>query len=226
MQKKYITHWKHSLCNSQKLEFYNVFKDSYTPSIYLDVTWKNPYRKTLVKLRISNHKLNIETGRYDKISRFDRICPVCSLDIEDEIHFLFDCAKLLFDLLFIIVIVKGPLKYLVAKLHGCYPGANSLTVSQYFFARFFRRRPVADSSRCLTFYFAATNTKSTFCLQLFIDVLLYGYNMWVVPLFFKLSCFTWKLHPRTGVLTESRSDGCMLMGKFRKDDSTRFPVSG
>ena len=25
MQKKYITHWKHSLCNSRKLEFY-VFK--------------------------------------------------------------------------------------------------------------------------------------------------------------------------------------------------------
>ena len=35
MQKKYITHWKHSLCNSQKLEFYNVFKDSSAPSIYL-----------------------------------------------------------------------------------------------------------------------------------------------------------------------------------------------
>ena len=93
MQKKYITHWKHSLYNSQKLEFYNVFKDSYTPSIYLDVTRKNANRKTLVKLRISNHKLNIETGRYDKISRCDRICPVCSLDIEDEIHFLYDCAK-------------------------------------------------------------------------------------------------------------------------------------
>ena len=40
MQKKYIAHWKHSLCNSQKLEFYNVFKHSYTPSIYLDVTRK------------------------------------------------------------------------------------------------------------------------------------------------------------------------------------------
>ena len=91
MQKKYITHWKHSLCNSQKLEFYNVLKDSYTPSIYLDVTRKNPNRKTLVK--ISNHKLNIETGRYNKISRCDRICPVCSLDIEEEIHFLIDCAK-------------------------------------------------------------------------------------------------------------------------------------
>ena len=78
----------------QKLEFYNVFKVSYAPSIYLDVsTRKSQNRKTLVKLRISDHKLNIETGRYDKISRCNRICPVCSLDIEDEIHFLFDCAK-------------------------------------------------------------------------------------------------------------------------------------
>ena len=39
-QKKYITHWKHSLCNPQKLEFYSVFKDSYTPLIYLDLQEK------------------------------------------------------------------------------------------------------------------------------------------------------------------------------------------
>ena len=93
--------------------------------------------------------------------------------------------------------LKGPLKYLVAKLHGCYPGANSLPVSQNFFARFFRRRPVVDSSRCLTFLLRCNKQKNTFCLLFFINVLLYGYNMWVVPLFFKLSCFAWKLHPRT-----------------------------
>ena len=79
MQKKYIPHWKHSICNSQKLEFYNVFKDSYTLSIHLDVTRKNTNRKTLVKLRISKDKLKIETGRYDNISRCNRICPVCGL---------------------------------------------------------------------------------------------------------------------------------------------------
>ena len=93
MHKKYITNWKLSLCNSLKLEFYNVFEDSYTPSIYLDITRKNPNRKTLVKLRLSNHKLNIKTVRYDKILRCDRICPVCGLNIEDEIHFLFNCPK-------------------------------------------------------------------------------------------------------------------------------------
>ena len=46
-----------------------------------------------MKLRISDHKLNIEIGRYDKTSRCDRICPVCGLNIEDEIHFLLDCPK-------------------------------------------------------------------------------------------------------------------------------------
>ena len=48
-----------------------------------------------MKLRLSNHKLNIETGRYDKILRCHRICPVCGLNIEDEIHFLFNCPKYL-----------------------------------------------------------------------------------------------------------------------------------
>ena len=62
-------------------------KDSYTPSIYLDITKKNPKRKTLENFRISNNKLNIETSKYDNISRCDRICPVCGLNIEDEIHF-------------------------------------------------------------------------------------------------------------------------------------------
>ena len=63
---------------------------------------------------------------------------------------------------------KGPLKYLVAKLHGCYPGANSLPVSQNVFARFFRRRPVADSSRCLTFLLRCNKHKKHFLLTFFL----------------------------------------------------------
>lgn len=84
MKKKYIAYWKHSLCNSQKLEFYNTFKDSYTRSPYLDLTRKNPNRKTLVKLRISNHKLLIETGRYNNIPRSDRLCTICGHNVEDQ----------------------------------------------------------------------------------------------------------------------------------------------
>lgn len=41
----------------------------------------------------SCHKLNIKAGRHDKISRCDRICPVCGLNIKDEGHFLLNCFK-------------------------------------------------------------------------------------------------------------------------------------
>ena len=86
--------------------------------------------------------------------------------------------------------IKGPLKYLVAKLHRCYPGAISLPVSQNFFARFFRRRPVANSSRSLTFSLCCNKHKKHFLLTfLLINGLLYGYNMCVVSLFFILECF-------------------------------------
>ena len=64
------------------------------PSTYLDLTRKNASRKALVKLRISSHKLLIETGRYDNIPRNERVCNVCNRKtIEDEIHFLLDCPS-------------------------------------------------------------------------------------------------------------------------------------
>ena len=48
----------------------------------------------LVKLRISNHKLMIEIGRYNQVSKDNRTCPICgSNQIEDETHFLFYCSK-------------------------------------------------------------------------------------------------------------------------------------
>ena len=52
---------------------------------------------------------------------------------------------------------KGPLKYLVATLHGCHPNAISLPVSQNIFACFFRRQPVADSSRSWLFFLLRCN---------------------------------------------------------------------
>ena len=49
------------------------------------------YRKLICKLRISDHCLEIEKGRYKKIPRQERICKTCET-IDDEIHFLFNCS--------------------------------------------------------------------------------------------------------------------------------------
>ena len=60
MKKKYISYWNQTLQHSQKLSFYYTFKTNYSLSAYLELTRKNPSRKSLVKLRISSHKLRIE----------------------------------------------------------------------------------------------------------------------------------------------------------------------
>ena len=119
--------------------------------------------------------------------------------------------------------LKGPFKYLVAKLHRCYPGAISLPVSQNFFARFFRRRLVADSSRCLTFSLHCNKHKKHFLLTfLLINGLLYGYNMYVVPLFFILEWFACRKMSSTYGRSRATCYTVMLMEKFRQGDSTRF----
>ena len=48
-------------------------------------------RVSMSKLRLSNHRLVIETGRHKKIGKLDRKCPFCPSKIEDEEHFLTTC---------------------------------------------------------------------------------------------------------------------------------------
>ena len=78
MKQKYISYWQHTLQHSQKLEFYRSFKNEYVTSIYLEITRRISDRRTLTKLRISNHKLMIELGRYNNTTGDNRLCPVCS----------------------------------------------------------------------------------------------------------------------------------------------------
>ena len=62
MQQKCILHWQHTIQYSKKLQFLNSFKNEYT-SHYLHLTRKLNKRKELVKFRIGNHRLMIETAR-------------------------------------------------------------------------------------------------------------------------------------------------------------------
>ena len=92
MKQEYISYWQNTLQYSQKLEFYRSFKTDHTSSSYLDLARGTAGRRALVKLRISNHKLMIEIGRYNQTTKDNRHCPFCGCNvIEDEVHFLFQC---------------------------------------------------------------------------------------------------------------------------------------
>ena len=94
MKQEYIFYWQNTLQHSQKLEFYRSFKTDHTTSSYLELTRGTAGRRALatVKLRISNHELMIEIGRYNQTTKDNRHCLFCGCSlIEDEAHFLFQC---------------------------------------------------------------------------------------------------------------------------------------
>ena len=51
-------------------------------------------RQQMSKLRLSDHNLEIERGRYHRpsLKPEDRTCIICPQKIEDEIHFLTECT--------------------------------------------------------------------------------------------------------------------------------------
>ena len=59
---------------------------------YLNLPNKN-VRQAVTKLRISAHKLPIETGRFDYRKRTERICSLCCDGIGDEMHYLTQCQN-------------------------------------------------------------------------------------------------------------------------------------
>ena len=81
--------------HNRKLNFLNSIKDSYGRETYLKIQ-KLSNRRAITKLRTSNHNLAIESGRWTKTEKENRLCTHCTKsEIEDEIHFLFDCSKYL-----------------------------------------------------------------------------------------------------------------------------------
>ena len=94
MKTSYVNLWRASKQNTRKLVFFNTFKNEFKPEGYLDQIKHISARKQFAKFRISNHQLQIETGRYrtDKIFNANRICQLCNLnETEDENHLLFHC---------------------------------------------------------------------------------------------------------------------------------------
>ena len=80
---------------NNKLRTYCLIKSNYRIENYLIHVNSCDERKTLAKLRCSNHLLSIKTGRHHNIELLDRKCSRCD-KIEDEIHFSMECQ--LYDL--------------------------------------------------------------------------------------------------------------------------------
>lgn len=86
--------WNGKMSQSSKAINYNMFKETIEFEEYFKCLPKHLYIN-VVKFRTSNHKLPIETGRWNGIERSERKCNLCNLkDIGDEFHYLLICPFL------------------------------------------------------------------------------------------------------------------------------------
>lgn len=70
---------------------YRIFKTEFGYENYLNL-YECKQRITLCKFRCGNHRLPINKGRFEKVDRNLRLCPLCdSKEIGDEFHYLFSC---------------------------------------------------------------------------------------------------------------------------------------
>ena len=51
-------------------------------------------QRILARFRTTNHKLPIETGRWQNIDRNERKCNICKSDIGDEMHYILTCPAM------------------------------------------------------------------------------------------------------------------------------------
>ena len=87
--------WVEQTPHYTKAETYKLFKNKVGMEEYLLDTKNRKHRVTFTKLRLSDHNLMIEKGRRKRpqIPRDERICPLCSEEVENEIHFLIKCPS-------------------------------------------------------------------------------------------------------------------------------------
>ncbi len=115
--------------SGNKLRTYALFKDTFNYEDYLDFTVDYKKRKNVTKLRISAHKLEIESGRYQnhkkgkvRVQAKDRVCKFCSSSqVEDEKHVVMYCNNYADDR-----------RILFKLLQNIFPGVSCLDEDEQF----------------------------------------------------------------------------------------------
>ena len=89
---QYTHRWLNKLqTTTGKLRTFKQVKHTFKYESYLDLPFH--LHSTITRLRISNHNLKIETGRYNlpSLPVNEKTCFNCFDKVEDELHFLLSC---------------------------------------------------------------------------------------------------------------------------------------
>ena len=89
----FITNWLSLVENSNSGINYRIFKNRFCFEQYL-VSLPTKQLKFFMQIRTRNHRLPIETGRWQKIQRKEGVRNLCKSEIGDEFHYVLVCKRL------------------------------------------------------------------------------------------------------------------------------------
>ena len=94
LKDQFLQEWHDAVYSSSKGLCYRIFKKRFELEKYITVlSFNNLY--TFCKYRCGNHRLPVESGRWQNLQRNERLCPLCgSSDIGDEYHYILSCKAL------------------------------------------------------------------------------------------------------------------------------------
>ena len=87
---QFIQQWFANMNNSSRSTFYFSFKTEFGLESYLTKLNESD-RRSISKLRCSNLKIPIETGRWSNLPLQQRLCQFCTDSLGDEFHYIFVC---------------------------------------------------------------------------------------------------------------------------------------
>ena len=92
----FIEVFKRRLIDNEKLLYYKEYKINLEFEPYIKIVEISKHLKSLAKICCVSHKLEIEKGRNNHVTRSERVCMNCNLRvIEDEYHVILICHKYL-----------------------------------------------------------------------------------------------------------------------------------
>ena len=91
LEEMYHQTWRSELRNKTKLNNYSVLADGSQPANHLTANLSKIKRSLISRLRSGSLQLEVERGRFSSVPRDERICKLCGVEVEDELHFLFKC---------------------------------------------------------------------------------------------------------------------------------------
>ena len=74
-----------------KLRTYKLFKQSFETEPYCKIILPRSHRSAFSRFRCGVAPIRLETGRYERLSVSERVCPFCANVVENELHVMLKC---------------------------------------------------------------------------------------------------------------------------------------